>query len=150
MENPNSRAKQNQALTHSRRPELSTANKDRIMVLLAKLGVRRQAKLSPQDYLILAEDLLPYEARDVENALERIGRTPRREGETAFPDLPTIEEAVRAVRGERRACEAKERERLQELEQEAYRKAHPDEFMSAEEFWGSLEVRELLSKTKTM
>jgi len=148
-----SKAKPNQALTQQSQqsqPSSGAMKKIAIVGLLTKLAVRRQAKLSPQDYLVLAEDLLPYEASDIETALDQLGRRPRREGETAFPDLGSIEEEVRAIRSERRACEAKERERQQLLEEAEHRRLHPEEYMRAEDFWGSPEMQELLGKTRMM
>ena len=75
--------------------ELSKQSK--IVMLLTALGIRRQAKLDSEDYLVLSSDLEKYELADLEEAMKVLCSRPRAEGETAFPDLPTILEAIRGV-----------------------------------------------------
>lgn len=71
------------------------SKKSKIVMLLTVLGVRRQAKLDKEDYLIFAADLEKYELDDIEAALESLRR--RLEHQTAFPDVDTIERAIRDV-----------------------------------------------------
>lgn len=87
------RANQTQLSTHSSGP----SKQAKIKILLAKLAVRRQAQIGEAEYGIYSEDLDIYSLPDIEAALELIANKSRREGETAFPDVETIREAVRAV-----------------------------------------------------
>jgi hypothetical protein len=105
-----SRANQGTALTQ--RGELS--KKSKIVMLLAHLGVRRQAKLDTEDYLVFAKDLEAYEITDLEAAMKVLYSKPRAEGETAFPELAAIEEAVRSVIRARRPSPDQEREKREE------------------------------------
>jgi hypothetical protein len=68
-----------------------------IRKLLTMLAERRQAQVSPGTLLTFSMDLATYSLRDIDQALRQIGMMPRREGETAFPDIATIMEAVRGV-----------------------------------------------------
>lgn len=88
-----SRVNRGTALTQPR--ELSKHS--RIVQLLTVLGIRRQAKLDTEDYLVYATDLEKYDLLDLEIAMHLLSSRPRAEGETAFPELAMIEEAVRGV-----------------------------------------------------
>ena len=88
-------SKVNRGTASTRQGELS--KKSKIVLLLAHLGVRRQAKLDTEDYLVFAADLESYEIADIEAAMKALYSKPRAEGETAFPDVATILEAVRGV-----------------------------------------------------
>jgi hypothetical protein len=88
-----SKASPDKALTQ--RSELS--KKSKIVILLTALGIRRQAKLDVEDYLLYASDLESYEMADLENAVGELAKKPRAEGQTAFPDIATILEAVRGA-----------------------------------------------------
>lgn len=100
-----------------------------IVPLLAKLGVRRQAKLSTEDYLVLAEDIEKFDERDIKLGLEDLAKYPRREGETAFPELPRIKQAIVERKLTREAKEIRD----QEAEQARYRAEHPEEFCTLAE-----------------
>lgn len=65
--------------------------------------MRRQAKLDKEDYLIFAGDLEKYELADIEAGINAL--PPKRDGQTAFPDVDTILEAVRGVIRARKAVE---------------------------------------------
>ena|ERR1700735_683986 len=82
--------------TASTQPQ-ELSKKSKIVMLLTALGIRRQAKLDVQDYLLFASDLEKYELTDLEAAVKIICSKPRAEGETAFPEIAVIEEAVRGV-----------------------------------------------------
>jgi len=75
---------------------------------------------------------------------------PREAGETAFPSLGDIEKACEVARTQRYQAEDRERLRRIELEEAEHRRLHPEEYMRAEDFWGSQEVKELLGKTRMM
>lgn len=88
--------------------------------------MRRQAKLEPEDYLVLAEDLERFDLQDVRQGLEDIGRRPRREGETAFPESGRLIQAVT----ERKLTRDAEELRRYERAMEQARKENPEQFMS--------------------
>lgn len=83
--------KQSKALTQHEKP----SKQSRIVAMLAILGIRRQAKLSSQDYQVLAADLEEFDLPYIALALERIGKTPRPEGEPSFPAVGTLILAIR-------------------------------------------------------
>ena len=81
-----------------------------LATMLAWLAQARQASLSKDTVKLYATELGDYLEQDVQAGIRRLGTTPRREGETAFPDLGTVLEAVRSARGARqRYQEAEER-----------------------------------------
>lgn len=120
-----SRARADIALT--RQPELSKRSK--IVALLTAFGIRRQAKLDTADYKLFSADLEHLEMTDLEDALRVLSLKPRAEGQTAFPDLGTILEAVRGVsraRGDRRA--------IDDLNQmKSHKAAHPELYETPDE-----------------
>lgn len=93
-----SKARPNQVSTQPNEP----SKQSRIVLLLAQLGIRRQAKLDPEDYQVFAADLSNYALGDIRTGFKNLASRPRREGETAFPDLGTmlheIDNAARARR----------------------------------------------------
>lgn len=104
-----------------------------IIVLLVKLAERRQAAVNSSTLVTFADDLGSYELADIDAACSELGTRRRAEGETAFPDLPTILEAVRGVIRARKPSpeqEAIEREnaRVQHF------KDYPEDYLTKEEF----------------
>lgn len=87
------KAREMQLTTRSSGP----SKQEEIKILLAKLAIRRQAKVGELEFMVFSEDLMPYETRDIQLALESLSSRPRDEGETAFPDTAKILEAVRGV-----------------------------------------------------
>lgn len=77
---------------------------------LAKLGIRRQAKLDAADYLVLAEDLEKFDLRDIGGGLADIAKIPRREGETAFPEIGRMKQAIVERKLDREADEIRQME----------------------------------------
>lgn len=51
---------------------------------------------------------MAFELRDVQTALDKIGMRPRNEGETAFPDSPTLVATVKTIRRDRKVREEQE------------------------------------------
>jgi hypothetical protein len=100
----------------------------KIVMLLTALAIRRQAKLSEQDYQVFASDLEPFEIVDLETATKAIAQRPRAEGETAFPEIATIIGEVQAAGRSRRTAEARERRLADEAEERRRRESHPEEF----------------------
>ena len=100
------------ATQSTRQPEPSKCS--RIVLLLSAFGVRRQAKLEDQDYLVYASDLERFELTDIEEVLRKIALRPREEFEPAFPDIGTL---IRAI--EQREYNRKTRIRPEQLRPEA-------------------------------
>jgi hypothetical protein len=71
-------------------------------VLLAKLAIRRQAAISEDTYLVYSEDLSPYDIQDIAKALDMIGKKPRMEFETSFPEVGLILAEVKRVAKQRK------------------------------------------------
>lgn len=120
--------RQDTASTQLSRPSSSFASGklQQIVQMLAKLGIRRQAKLEMADYLVLAEDLERFELQDIRCGLDDIGVKPRREGETAFPGSGVLRQAVL----ERKLLREGEELRRYERAMDEYRKKNPEHFMS--------------------
>jgi hypothetical protein len=70
-----------------------------------------------------------YDDRDVEKAVLKIARTPREEGETAFPDLGTLLDAVEMARRTRRNEEMAQGQADWERAREEDAKAHPEHYV---------------------
>jgi hypothetical protein len=75
----------------------TVSHESNIRKLLTILAERRQAQVTPGTLLTFSKDLAVYSLSDIDQALMRIASVPRREGETAFPEVATILEAVRGV-----------------------------------------------------
>lgn len=92
--------------------------------------MRRQAKLDPEDYLVMAEDLMGFALEDVEEALDKLGKTEREAGETAFPSVGTMLAACNKVR-ERKFIkrESAARDAAYEAKQRHMRE-HPEEYVT--------------------
>ena len=70
---------------------------------LAKMATRRQApKVSPEDYAVYVEDLLPYPLADVEAVCLEVGRTERKDGENAFPPIAILDRMLTEIARRRR------------------------------------------------
>lgn len=102
----------------------ASAKLELIVTLLAKLGIRRQAKLDTADYLVLAEDLLKFELHDIAGGLDDLAKYPRRQGETSFPELATL----KAVIVDRKVTREAAAERQREAREAEYRRMHPEAF----------------------
>jgi hypothetical protein len=96
---------------------------------LAGLGEARQAAVSPTTFDLFGTHLSQYDQRDITAAIRHLSLRRRSEGETAFPDLATMDEAVRDERNKRMAAERKEREREQEAAERRDREEHPDKYV---------------------
>lgn len=62
--------------------------------------------MNPSTLVTFAHDLATYSLPDITTALETIGKTPRNQGETAFPDVATVLEVLRGVVRSRKAAES--------------------------------------------
>jgi hypothetical protein len=78
-------------------PLASSTKEDEIEVLLIALSTARQAKIGDAELDLYIPTLMPYDLIHLREALKRLSLTPRADGETAFPALATVLEAVRGV-----------------------------------------------------
>jgi hypothetical protein len=92
------------------------------------LAEARQAAVNPQTFTVFATHLSQYDQRDISAAVMRLSLQRRSEGETAFPDLGTMDEAVKDERNTRMRSEREQREREEAAEEEKRRREHPEEF----------------------
>jgi len=116
-----------------------------IAMLLTKLSYARQAPIDPNSLDYFSAELARFHIDDVTAAIDKLCRTRRREGETAFPDLPTLLDGIREARISRLTLEGdwppgerQFREYLDDI------KAHPDHYVSIADIVADL------AKRKTM
>lgn len=79
------------------KPSPSLNKRTEIVKMLTNLSLRRQAAADPRTLALFAADLEHLELADIETATKELSSGARRDGETAFPDLGTILEAVKSV-----------------------------------------------------
>lgn len=128
-------ARQQETSTHLQKQNAS--HESDIRKMLMRLAERRQAQVTPGTLLIFSQDLAAYSLKEIDQALTGIASVPRREGETAFPEIAVIVESIRAVkrvRSERSAIDV-QNARIEHF------KSHPELYST------SAEVEEL---TKTL
>jgi hypothetical protein len=106
-------------------PQRMLSEESRIVIELARLNTRRQAKIGAPDLQIYAEDLLTYGLADVTAALNLIARYPREEGETAFPAVAVIVRVINVLRSKRRSEQETERRCIESLHQIE----HPEDYI---------------------
>ena len=96
---------------------------------LATLAMARQASVDSETLKFFAVSLSNFHPEDARRALDRLCHTKRKEGETAFPDLATVEEAI-YVEHSARVKEQLEEERSNYIR---YAETHPQEFVTLSE-----------------
>ena len=111
--------------------ELSKLSK--IVMLLGTLAIRRQAKLTDQDYQVFASDLEHFDLIDLETAMLGIAKKPRGEGETAFPEIQAIVEAAQKASRDRRIAAARECKMADEAAERRRMITHPEEFETTDD-----------------
>jgi hypothetical protein len=84
---------------------------------------------------------------DVLSALESLSCQRRAEGETSFPDWPTVLEEVRIFGMRRRIAERRAEEEAEKAKYEARVRENPEEFVSVHEMWK--EVSERIAKKES-
>ena len=84
------------------------------------------------------------EETDVLSALESLSCRRRAEGQTAFPDWPTITEEIEIFARRRRIAEHRASELAEREGWEKHRIEHPEEYVTTAEVWA--EVSERLAK----
>jgi hypothetical protein len=134
-------------ITQQKRTALSTRQKNSSLSFaveaLTYLAMARQANVSKETLKLFAGELLDFEHEDIVSVIRAIVRTPRREGETAFPDLGTLLQAVRSQRAQRL-----EKEKAKKVSADARAMAedlrlHPEKFLNLGEL-----MREALERHK--
>jgi hypothetical protein len=90
----------------------------------------------------MAEDLVRSDGRDIRDGLDDIAKYPRREGETAFPEVAVMKRAI----GERRLLREAGELQKQEADEAVYRSEHPEEFVTWKEVLESPEAQGVLQK----
>jgi hypothetical protein len=125
------------AITERKQTQLSTRQSPSSLIWLTKaltyLSVGRQGQLSKEMFALYTDKLKEFREDDVQAAIDKILDTPRREGETAIPDIGTLREAVRQARGRRQAGEEKQARDQEFAQLEADRQANPDKYITFEE-----------------
>lgn len=106
---------------------------DAIDKLLMTLAEARQAPISTETLLLFSSRLVHFDIEHVRVAVEKLMLTPREAGETAFPDLATLEQCIWDVKNTRLRLAREQRER-EEAEAEARdRREHPENYFSVGE-----------------
>lgn len=118
----------------SKRSGGPSAAEIQIMKLLTILSETRQANVSEQALKIYAHQLMPYSPQHIVTALNELALTERKEGETAFPSLATVVDAVEVAAKRWRQREAYEARIQQEAEEEKWCREHPEE-VRANQAW---------------
>ena len=101
-----------------------------LIAQLGKLAMLRQAEVGQKTLETFASILSQYRPKDVCSALDRLAHTRREEGETAFPDLATLEEAIRADAAKRLSADKREAERSAAAAEDRDRAEHPENYFS--------------------
>jgi hypothetical protein len=78
--------------------------------------------------LTFADDLVNFPLADIEAGLLSISSRRRAEGETAFPDIATVLDEVRAAGRIRRVTEARVARMAEEAAERKHREEHPEDF----------------------
>ena len=84
--------------------------------------------MSLQTLEFYSSELGHYDARDIEAAVRKLMYTKREPGETAFPDLQTLDECIRAGKNARLRAEREQRERDEDEALRRDREEHPENY----------------------
>lgn len=115
---------------------------------LAILALARQASVDPATFKLFATSLSSFLPIDLHRAIDKLCHTKRAEGETAFPDLPTIEEAVFQERNTRLKAERDVADRQFLDAQEKHRAEHPEEYVTMAEIFAAVRARRAAKTVK--
>ena len=123
--------------TARKQTALSTQHENSLLSIrvaaLARMGMLRGAEASRETLALYSKELLSYEYIDVVAAAERIGRSPREEGESAFPDFGTFEREVKRARTARVDAERVQAEEVERRRLEEDLRLHPENYISVAE-----------------
>lgn len=119
-----SRENQDNQWTPPETPSMRSSRKmGEIISMLALFGIRRQSKLDKEDYKVYASDLEKFDLLHIDLALQALCRHPRQPGESAFPEVARIIEAIKDVKRARA---------IPEFDHAAYMRdvrAHPERYV---------------------
>lgn len=114
---------------------------------LIVLAEARQAAVSDATLQVYSAGLEMYDPRDIREAVKRLSLRRRREGETAFPDLPTMRDEVREAQADRRSDEKTQRILRESAERAADYKAHPEKYCTVSEIMAELKKKKSMEAT---
>ena len=118
-----------------------------VIKLLTILAEARQASMSQQSLELYSSELSRHEVQDIEAAVRKLMYRRRGEGETAFPDLATLDEEIRGFARIRRQELAREVERKQQEAEIQHRLDHPEEYRAVRDVWAEfMEKRGMAAK----
>lgn len=124
-------------------------HRDEIEKLLIVLAESRQASISAETLRIYSLQLAKYQWPDLQAAISHLALRPRAEGETAFPDLGTVNGAVDFEARKRRSAEARSRREQLDAAEEQDRREHPENYVSVAELIGEVfKARKLPTQEK--
>lgn len=118
------------------RPLQTISPKSTVAKLLLILSEARQANLSDTALKIYASQLSRHPIEDVQAAVTNLSLSRRQEGETAFPDLATLDEACILVGRPRRQAERARQQAEVDQAQAKHRAEHPEEYVDIREIVG--------------
>lgn len=133
MERPTNRSSEPMGISKHFTPQEHALSIRKLLMILAEA---RQAAVSQQAFEVYSTQLQAYDLVDLKAAITKLSLTRRESGETAFPDLGTVDEAARYERKRRWAIESEAREVIREAEQERHRREHPEEYVQMSEIVG--------------
>jgi len=107
----------------------------RVMQLLTVLAEARQAAVSPQTLELYSSELARHQAEDIDAAVRKLMYCRREQGETAFPDLATLDEEIRGFAKMRRQNLAREFEHRQQEAEAQRRMEHPEDYVPVRDIW---------------
>jgi hypothetical protein len=134
MEQQLSTKPNNEATAISLQPKLRS-EPSKIVGLLTVLAEARQAATSTQTFEVFSSELAKYEFQDIAAAVRKLMFTKREEGETAFPDLPTLDERVCHEKNIRLKAAREERERAEAEAEERDRQEHPENYFDVRQMF---------------
>lgn len=95
----------------------------------------RQATVDSPTLKFFAASLADYPQSDIQEAIEALCHRKREPGETAFPDLGTIEDQIIYRRNLRRREERRQEEAIRKQEELAHICEHPECYVTLAEIW---------------
>ena len=101
-----------------------------LVTQLTGLALARQATVEPATFKLYVSKLARYDKRDIAVGIDTLSNTSRNEGETAFPDLPTIRRAIESASSHRKSREHRNAERERYETERRDRTEHPERYVA--------------------
>lgn len=129
------------AQTAISRPSQQSAQRDEIENLLVLLAEARQASVSPETLKLYSSDLAKYGIDDIRAAVGHLSHLRRKEGETAFPDLAMLDDAVYDAKNARLRAEreARAKDAMDALIRD--QREHPENYFGLKELLAEFAAR---------